>query len=229
MPYKSINLTKHKNDNKVIHSKQSVKRAVCWYYDICVLDKESLNFRKITSWDYTFKHCCFNCIIENSIFELNFGSDDLHILISSPGLAPAFVKTFQTQVVQPGSDVEMACSATGIPGVTFSWSHNGRALVPSSKFRLQNSQQGSKDDVRTVSILTVADVEVKDSGLYTCKAVNDVDVATHDGWLKVFGRPIVSQLENVTVTAGENVHMHCYVAGYPITSIAWRRGEFQFD
>jgi len=39
------------------------------------------------------------------------------------------------------------------------------------------------------------------------------------------GTPVIRPMKNVTTVAGEELVLRCYVSGYPIHSITWRKGQ----
>lgn len=77
-----------------------------------------------------------------------------------------------------------------------------------------------------VSHLNITAVHTNDGGLYKCIASSKVGSAEHAAKLNVYGLPFVRQMEKKAIVAGENLFVTCPVAGYPIESIVWERGEF---
>ncbi|KAG1668755.1 Down syndrome cell adhesion molecule-like protein Dscam2 [Nymphon striatum] len=143
-------------------------------------------------------------------------------------LKPSFIKTFESVVIQPGPSVDLICTATGIPRVAITWSVNGRPLITTyNKVIIKESEIDSVEDTIT-STLTIMNVKVEDGGLYSCIAINEVGNVTHENGVHVYGRPIVHQLSNISAVSGESVRIQCYVSGYPIKSITWRRAGKTF-
>ena len=44
--------------------------------------------------------------------------------------------------------------------------------------------------------------------------------------LKIKGAPFVQKMEPMKVVAGKTMYVTCPVAGWPISSIAWEKGNF---
>lgn len=74
------------------------------------------------------------------------------------------------------------------------------------------------------SKLIVKSLRPDDGGQYSCIANNHVRNITHTAAINVYGLPFVHQMENVTVAAGQDAVIRCYVSGHPITEIQWERG-----
>ena len=80
-----------------------------------------------------------------------------------------------------------------------------------------------------VSNLNISDVQTNDGGLYKCVASSKVGIAQHSARLNVHGLPFIRPMDKVAVVAGEMMYVTCPVAGYPIESIQWEKGIYQFD
>ena len=39
------------------------------------------------------------------------------------------------------------------------------------------------------------------------------------------GTPVIRPMKNVTAVAGEELVLRCYVSGYPVHSITWKKGQ----
>lgn len=91
-------------------------------------------------------------------------------------------------------------------------------------FRLQVGQYVTVNgDV--VSHLNISSVHTNDGGLYKCIASSKVGYAEHGNKLNVYGMPFVRPMEKKAIVAGEMLIVTCPVAGYPIDSIVWERGN----
>lgn len=138
-------------------------------------------------------------------------------------MPPYFIRNFDSKTLQPGPSVSLECVATGRPTPLISWLLNGRKIDTSNKFEIK---EDSFDNSTVRSILTITNMVSLDGGDYTCLAKNKIDTIKHSNRVNVYGLPIVHQMDNFTVAAGEDVTFKCYVSGYPIKSITWTRGTF---
>ncbi|KAG1670051.1 Down syndrome cell adhesion molecule-like protein Dscam2 [Nymphon striatum] len=136
-------------------------------------------------------------------------------------IPPRLIKTFSSRVLQPGPSIEIECSATGNPKPIVTWSTVGSTIEASSKYQIKEFY---KDKVATTK-LTIRNIRSRDGGDYTCTAQNKLGVTSHTDSINVYGLPLVHPIENATVGAGQNVVIKCYVSGYPIKFIKWRRSS----
>lgn len=77
-----------------------------------------------------------------------------------------------------------------------------------------------------ISHVNITAVRVEDGGEYRCTAVNRVAKVHHGARLNIYGPPHVRPMGNYAAVAGETTVIKCPVAGFPITSIVWEKGEF---
>lgn len=80
-----------------------------------------------------------------------------------------------------------------------------------------------------VSHLNISSIHTNDGGLYKCIAWSKVGHTEHSNKLNVYGKPFVRPMEKKAIVAGEMLIVTCPVAGYPIDSIVWERGEYSFS
>ncbi|KAF4525975.1 hypothetical protein B566_EDAN000766, partial [Ephemera danica] len=142
--------------------------------------------------------------------------------LSLGAVAPELHSTFIAQTLQPGPSVSLRCTASGSPPPRVSWLLDGVELGGSAGLVL-GSFLASGGDV--VSHLNVTSVRVHHGGLYTCVATNSAGSAAYSAPLNVYGPPSARPPRNLTVVAGTDVYLRCPVAGFPISSVTWRRGE----
>lgn len=76
-----------------------------------------------------------------------------------------------------------------------------------------------------VSHLNVTSIQTNDGGVYKCIATSKVGNAEHAGRISVYGLPHIRQMDKQAIVAGEMLVVTCPVAGHPIDSIVWERGE----
>lgn len=128
------------------------------------------------------------------------------------------MEKFQTRTIRPGTRLSLRCSATGNPRPGFRWLLDGQPLA-----NLYYSQQMSMDGT-VVSRLVIDRTLVEQGGRYTCQAYNKAGSAYHTSTMNIFGIPTVRTMHNVTMVAGSDLRINCYVYGYPVTRIVWLKG-----
>lgn len=76
-----------------------------------------------------------------------------------------------------------------------------------------------------VSYVNITSLRIEDGGEYKCKADNGIATAEHQRRINIIGPPLVRSMNNLTVIAGDLLFLPCPVAGYPIESIYWEKGN----
>ncbi|KAK8752913.1 hypothetical protein OTU49_008227, partial [Cherax quadricarinatus] len=133
---------------------------------------------------------------------------------------PQLTYTFETSTLQPGPSVYLKCVAAGNPTPEITWELDGTRL--SNSERMQVGQYVTVNG-EVVSHLNISAVHTNDGGLYACVASSTVGSVKHAARLNVYGLPYIRPMDKVAVVAGENMVVHCPVAGYPIDSIVWEK------
>ncbi|XP_047472709.1 Down syndrome cell adhesion molecule-like protein Dscam2 isoform X8 [Penaeus chinensis] len=133
---------------------------------------------------------------------------------------PQLIYTFQTNTLQPGPAVFLKCVAAGNPTPEITWELDGTRLANSE--RMQVGQYVTVNG-EVVSHLNISAVHTNDGGLYACVASSTVGSVRHAARLNVYGLPYIRPMDKAAVVAGENMVVHCPVAGYPIDSIVWEK------
>ncbi|XP_071522341.1 cell adhesion molecule Dscam1 [Panulirus ornatus] len=133
---------------------------------------------------------------------------------------PQLTYTFETSTLQPGPSVFLKCMAAGNPTPEIAWELDGTRL--SNSERMQVGQYVTVNG-EVVSHLNISAVHTNDGGLYACVASSTVGSVRHAARLNVYGLPYIRPMDKVDVVAGENMVVHCPVAGYPIDSIVWEK------
>ncbi|CAB3223434.1 unnamed protein product [Arctia plantaginis] len=133
---------------------------------------------------------------------------------------PLIRHSFGEQTFRSGPSLRLKCVASGNPTPDIAWLLDGDKL--NSGERLQIGQFVTADG-NVESHLNISSVHTNDGGLYTCIASSKVGSATHSARVNVYGLPYVRPMKKRPVVAGDNLIVHCPVAGYPIESIVWER------
>lgn len=139
---------------------------------------------------------------------------------------PVIRHKFQEETMDPGPSVFLKCTAGGNPTPEISWELDDKKIVNNEHFQVGQYVTVNGD---VVSYLNITSVHANDGGLYKCIASSKVGVAEHSARLNVHGLPYIRQMDKKAIVAGETLIVTCPVAGYPIESIVWERGEFELQ
>lgn len=131
--------------------------------------------------------------------------------------------TFPEKIVRPGSYVSLVCVASGNPAPQMKWLLDGIWTVSTRPGALVSTYMGTTGDV--ISYLNFTSVDVSDSGLYRCEAVNEAGVSMHSKRLNVFGPLFIRPISNLTALAGTRFSVNCPFGGFPFDTISWKRGK----
>ena len=71
--------------------------------------------------------------------------------------------------------------------------------------------------------LSMTRVNVRQSGVYTCRAVNPRGITEKSERLDVVGEPFVRAMDPLSVVAETSVWIHCPYGGYPVAKIEWSK------
>ncbi|XP_076367083.1 cell adhesion molecule Dscam1-like isoform X2 [Tachypleus tridentatus] len=137
---------------------------------------------------------------------------------------PVFHFVFSKKTLQPKTFHSLKCAAFGNPLPQITWTLDGEPLRESQSLRVGDyiTRQGL-----VVSYVNITSVAVQDGGEYRCRATNSVGRVAHSARVNVYGLPFVRPMSDVSAVAGENLHLRCQAAGYPINSITWYKGRMK--
>lgn len=117
----------------------------------------------------------------------------------------------------------LKCIAGGNPTPEISWELDGKKITNSERYQVGQYVTVNGD---VVSYLNITTIHTNDGGQYKCFASSKVGTAEHSAKLNVYGLPYIRPMEKKAIVAGETLVVTCPVAGYPIESIVWERGNF---
>ncbi|XP_060056373.1 hemicentin-2 isoform X2 [Erinaceus europaeus] len=124
-----------------------------------------------------------------------------------------------TVVSRVGELVTMTCPARGSPPIHVSWLKDGLPLPISQRTRLRGHGR----------TLRISQVQVADSGDFTCVAASPAGVADRNFTLQVHEPPILEPVEfqpEVAVARGSSVLLPCEARGNPLPLVSWlKNGE----
>ncbi|NWT15620.1 HMCN1 protein, partial [Vireo altiloquus] len=112
------------------------------------------------------------------------------------------------------TSLNIECAAAGTPPPQLHWLKNGLPLSVSSQIRLLSAGQ----------ILRLAQVQISDTGVYTCVASNRAGVHNKHYNLRVLVPPSLDNAggtEEVSVLRGSTAALGCVSDGSPVPSVSW--------
>ncbi|KAM6170210.1 hemicentin-2 [Rhynchocyon petersi] len=122
----------------------------------------------------------------------------------------------ETLVHRPGELVTMACPVRGSPPIHMSWLKDGLPLPLSQRTYLHGSGR----------TLRISQVQLADSGIFTCVAASPAGVADRNFTLRVQAPPVLEPeefQEDVAVIRGSSVVLPCEVRGTPLPLVSWMK------
>ena len=66
----------------------------------------------------------------------------------------------------------------------------------------------------------------EDGGEYECIAENRAGRTSHSARLNIYGLPYVRSMSPISAVAGKDLVVKCPVAGYPIDTVIWEKGNY---
>ncbi|XP_041913572.1 obscurin isoform X1 [Alosa sapidissima] len=96
-------------------------------------------------------------------------------------MRPVFKEVFKNQSVELNGTIRLQCIAEGKPN-TVRWLKDGEEIRPSTRFHIKKQDDGSCS-------LIIDNVTQKDTGIYTCEAVNKFGTISYNGNVTVETSP----------------------------------------
>ncbi|XP_047463148.1 roundabout homolog 3 isoform X2 [Mugil cephalus] len=167
----------------------------------------------------------YTCVSENSVGKAEAsGTLQVHV---GPSLPPQIVVRPRDQITAPGRTVTFLCGTKGNPPPAVFWQKEGSQIL---LFPIQEPSQSGRFSVSLSGELTIADVQVGDSGYYICQAISVAGSILTKALLEVESAPsdrvppIIRQgPANHTLAPGATAQLHCHIMGNPIPSIQWEK------
>ncbi|XP_011342293.1 Down syndrome cell adhesion molecule-like protein Dscam2 isoform X3 [Ooceraea biroi] len=159
----------------------------------------------------------YQCFVRNE-YEMAQGIAELRL----GEIAPQLVYRFIEQTMRPGPSVSLKCSAAGNPTPQISWLLDGFELPQNDRLLIGQYVTVYGDVISHVNITTV---KAEDGGEYECIASSRAGKSRHSARLNIYGLPHVRRMPPVSAVAGKQLYIKCPVAGYPIESIVWEKGD----
>ena len=122
------------------------------------------------------------------------------------GKEPEWIRGLSNQCVPLGKPYTFSCEATGSPIPTCRWLRNGREIVSSGRFKVEDKNGRYS--------LHISEVWDQDNGEYSCEAVNVVGCAITKARLKIGTPPQIEKMpSDLSLVEGENHKLKIYFTG----------------
>uniref|UniRef100_A0A671TAB3 Neural cell adhesion molecule L1 n=1 Tax=Sinocyclocheilus anshuiensis TaxID=1608454 RepID=A0A671TAB3_9TELE len=124
--------------------------------------------------------------------------------------APYWIKKPKSQLYAPGDTVKLECKADGIPSPEVTWSIND--IDPDPRRSLKHG------------VLTLKNVELSDTAVYQCKAVNKHGSILINAYVYVIELPPQILTEDglmYSVAEGQTTELACETFGSPQPNVTW--------
>ncbi|KAM5331532.1 hemicentin-2 [Glossophaga mutica] len=119
-------------------------------------------------------------------------------------------------VRRTGEMVTLACPVRGSPPIHVSWLKDSLPLPLSQRTHLHGSGR----------VLRISQVQLADSGIFTCVAASPAGVADRNFTLQVHAPPVLEPAEfqnDVAVVRGSPVVLPCEAQGHPLPLVSWMK------
>ncbi|NWR55535.1 OBSL1 protein, partial [Bucorvus abyssinicus] len=145
------------------------------------------------------------------------------------GGAPRFLAYPRAFTVRSGTDAVLSCQITGDPQPSILWEKDKIPIEPSGRFHME-----AKGDLYS---LLVSHITPQDSGLYVCKAKNNVgetyaatalkveagETQEEEGYSNSVPPAFLVAPSSMRVCRGEDVMFTCRVSGQPCPVLEWEK------
>lgn len=133
---------------------------------------------------------------------------------------PAFLVTMNDQAVFEGQEVTMSVQICGQPKPMLYWLRDRVTVKTGPRHIVQETEDGTFE-------MTIKSAVKSDSGVYTCKIINEYGTKQCESKLEVKvppvepGLAIILPVRDITAKAGETVMFECHVIGPQDTDVDW--------
>ncbi|XP_072604459.1 hemicentin-2 isoform X2 [Vulpes vulpes] len=155
----------------------------------------------------------YTCVAHNAAGE----DARLHtVSVLVPPTIEQWAESSGTLVSRPGELVTMACPVRGSAPIRVSWLKDGLPLPLSQRTHLHSSGR----------TLRISQVQLADSGIFTCVAASPAGVTDKNFTLQVHVPPVLEPVEvqnDVAVVRGSSVVLPCEARGSPLPLVSWMK------
>ncbi|KAM8864758.1 basement membrane-specific heparan sulfate proteoglycan core protein isoform 7-T7 [Spinachia spinachia] len=144
---------------------------------------------------------------------------------SGLGTKPQVQVSPQNIQAHEGDNLRLYCRATGVPTPKLTWQKNGGQIVPKARM-----------DRTDIGTLLIPNVQMSDSGTYTCVGSNSIGSSGAPIRVSVLkgdhSASVVSiQPSTADVQEGQNLELNCLAPGNPPPQVTWTKasGRLSFN
>ncbi|XP_031730905.1 LOW QUALITY PROTEIN: striated muscle preferentially expressed protein kinase-like [Anarrhichthys ocellatus] len=152
---------------------------------------------------------------------MDFGGPELKRTIDTRfRKPPAFLVTMSDQAVIEGQEVTIAVRISGQPKPMLYWLRDRVTVKAGPHHDVRETEDGTFE-------MTVKSALRSDSGVYTCKIINEYGTKQCEAKLEVKAPPVepglavIRPVRDITAKAGETVLFECHVIGPKDTDVDW--------
>ncbi|XP_056244779.1 striated muscle preferentially expressed protein kinase isoform X1 [Seriola aureovittata] len=133
---------------------------------------------------------------------------------------PAFLVTMSDQAVIEGQEVTMSVRISGQPKPMLYWLRDRVTVKTGPRHIVRETEDGTFE-------MTIKSAVRSDSGIYTCKIINEYGTKQCEGKMEVKAPPVepglavIRPVKDITAKAGETVLFECHVIGPKDTDVDW--------
>ncbi|XP_073401555.1 striated muscle preferentially expressed protein kinase isoform X4 [Dendrobates tinctorius] len=133
---------------------------------------------------------------------------------------PSFKVALSDQMVFEGQEIILRVQVDGEPKPMINWLKNKQQVKPGGKNHMREEEDGAFS-------LNIVGSEKRDSGFYTCKAINEYGTKLCEAKVEVRASSgsstleVVTPLQDVSVCAGEAAVFACVVSGPQDLDVDW--------
>ncbi|MFH4979384.1 hypothetical protein AB6A40_006093 [Gnathostoma spinigerum] len=151
----------------------------------------------------------YQCVVRN-----NYGTDyslrSKLVVLEKPQIrqGPSNISVLK------GHSIWLKCSVQGIPSPIVKWQKDGGDTFPAATERRLHVKLDDDN-------LYVVNVSIADSGLYTCRAINEAGRDESSAFVHVYDYQFRSKLKDQTTQLGDSVVFDCSAGMHPPVTINW--------
>ncbi|XP_032423252.1 striated muscle preferentially expressed protein kinase isoform X1 [Xiphophorus hellerii] len=133
---------------------------------------------------------------------------------------PAFLATMADQSVSEGQEVTMSVRIAGQPKPMLYWLRDRVTVKSDARHVVREAADGAFE-------MTIRSAAKSDSGVYTCRIINEYGTKQCEARLEVKAPPVepglsvVRPVRDITAKAGETVLFECHAVGPKDTDVDW--------
>nr|XP_054602442.1 striated muscle preferentially expressed protein kinase isoform X1 [Nothobranchius furzeri]XP_054602443.1 striated muscle preferentially expressed protein kinase isoform X1 [Nothobranchius furzeri] len=133
---------------------------------------------------------------------------------------PSFLATITDQAVIEGQEATMTVRISGQPKPMLYWLRDRVTVKSGPRHIVRETTDGTFE-------MTIKSVARSDSGIYTCRIINEYGTKQCEGRLEVKAPPVepglavVRPVRDITAKAGDTVLFECHITGPKDTDVDW--------